>query len=278
MLRQPVASFVLCIACASCATPVQRIENFAQARHMTRTEIATGPSNAVVFFNDPARLLRTSVSGNLATLHIYLEDDAAEQNTEAATVDPTPRDVLALRLMARDDQPSVYITRPCAHGNAGAPGCSAALWSHARYGVAVLERMTQAIRRVSADAGKPNVVLIGYGGGGVLAMLLAARVDQVIGVMTVAAPLDPDAWARGRGADVPSASLNPVRAAALPNRVVQYHAAGGRDERVPPPLIAAAVATQPGATFEVFESYDHVCCWEERWPELLAQFNARLHR
>lgn len=269
----------LFMLCAGCATPVQRIENFAQSHQMTRVEIASGPSNLVVFYNDAARTLRSSVSGKLATLHVYLEGDGTPwiDGTHVAA-DPTPQDALALRLMARDEQPSVYITRPCAHGNSTKAGCSPVLWTHARYGVAVLDRIAHAIRRVAADANKPNIVLIGYSGGGVLAMLLASRVEQVAGVLTVAANLDTEAWARAHGYSALSGSLNPARQPPLPESIAQYHAAGGRDENVPPQQIAAAVAAQPKAAFEVFETFDHACCWEDEWPEILRRFAARLHR
>jgi pimeloyl-ACP methyl ester carboxylesterase len=238
--------------------------------------VPSGPSNLVVFRNEAARLLRSSVSGQLATLHIYLEGDGG--GIAHAADDPTPADALALRLMARDAQPGAYITRPCAHGNAAATGCSAALWTHARYGVAVLDRMAQAIRRVVADAGKPDVVLIGYDGGGVLAMLLATRVERVVGVITVAAPLDTERWAREHGLDPPTGSLNPARQPPLPAGIAQHHAAGGRDALVSPALVGAAVANQPGAALEVFEDFDHGCCWALEWPAILARFGARLQR
>jgi pimeloyl-ACP methyl ester carboxylesterase len=269
---------VACL-CAACATPVQRIENFAQAQSMSRAQVTSGPSNLVVFRNEAARLLRSSVSGGLATLHVYLEDDDAPWIDGAPVpADPTPRDALALRLMAQDAQPSVYVTRPCAHGNATSAGCSPALWTHARYGVAVLERMAQAIRRVAADSGKPDLVLIGYGGGGTLAMLLASRVEQVVGVVTIAASLDTERRAREYAYSPLSGSLNPARQAPLPAEIAQYHVVGGRDDAAPPAVAGAALTAQPNAQLEVFEEFDHHCCWERAWSEILARFEARLHR
>ncbi len=269
---------ILVCACAACATPVQKIENFAKSRQLSRTEIESGPSHLVAFRNDAARLLRSSVSGKLATLHIYIEGDGAPlSGGEAVTVDPTPKDTMALRLMALDPQPSIYITRPCTHGNSTDRGCSSALWTHARYGVAVLDRLVQAIRRVSADAGKPNIVLIGYDGGGVLAMLLASRVDQVIGLVTVASRLDTESLTRENDSIQLSGSLNPARQPAISTSVAQLHLVGGRDEIASPAAMARFLATQPGAAMEVFEDFDQSCCWDQAWPEVLTRLQSRLH-
>ena len=44
-----------------------------------------------------------------------------------------------------------------------------------------------------------EVTFVGYSGGGVLAVLIAERLDNVAGVITVGANLDTDAWTEHHG-------------------------------------------------------------------------------
>jgi dienelactone hydrolase len=263
------------LACAACATPAQRIDAYARAHEFSRGETAAGPFQLVTYYNAAARQLRAA--GFAPIVHVYLEGDGTPWlDATRAAADPTPRDPLALRLMARDPAPSVYLGRPCYHGYAQAAECNPLFWTHARYGVVVVERMASALRRVLADLGQSRVVFIGYSGGGVLAMLLAARFEETAAVVTVASNLDIEAWAQLHGHSALAGSLNPARQPPLSSTVAQWHLTGARDEVVPPALVGAAVANQPAAAVEMFEEYDHVCCWEQGWPDILARLEQRI--
>jgi pimeloyl-ACP methyl ester carboxylesterase len=64
--------------------------------------------------------------------------------------------------------------------------------------------MQAALERILASGHFDGVVLIGYSGGGTLAMLLAARVPETRGVITIAGNLD---IRKGGGRLAPSASI-----------------------------------------------------------------------
>ncbi len=64
-------------------------------------------------------------------------------------------------------------------------------------------------------------------------MLVAARMEQVRQVVTIAANLDIDAWAEHSGYSRLRGSLNPATQPPLPTHIQQIHLAGGRDLRVP---------------------------------------------
>ena len=120
----------------------------------------------------------------------------------------------------------------------------------------------------------PDVVLIGHSGGGVLAELLESEVDGVIGVITVAANLDVDAWARHHGYDSLDGSINPMtqpRSGDIPH--LQYI---GVDDDVVPPVTAEEYA-RSHAGVELIErpGFGHVCCWERVWPEILRDASDR---
>ena len=188
-------------------------------------------------------------------LHIYLDGDGTPWERGRPAPDPTPREPLVLRLMALDRAPSVYLGRPCYHGLAAAPPCVPALWTDARYSEAVVASLAAAARRLLAMTGHAEIVWLGYSGGGTLAVLLASRMPETAGVVTVAANLDVEGWAELHGQSRLAGSLSP---SALE--------------------IAAdsSSASAPGGdispeTLRVIAEYDHTCCWVELWPRVLEE-------
>ena len=124
------------------------------------------------------------------------------------------------------------------------------------------------------ESGYDRVVWVGHSGGGALAMLLAERVPQTTAVVTIAADLDAEAWATYRGFDL-AGSLNPARRPPLRSDILQVHYAGGSDGVVPPAITAQGVTGRP-TELVVIKGYDHVCCWEDLWPSVLARINESL--
>ncbi|MBK1718454.1 alpha/beta fold hydrolase [Thiocystis violacea] len=218
---------------------------------------------------------RVLVQGRLesaARIHVYLEGDGLPWiSRHRIASDPTPRNPLALRLMAADPNPAIHVGRPCYHGLAGDAGCSPWLWTHGRYGDEVVESLARAIDGILPPGDDRRVTLIGYSGGGALAVLLAPRLRGVTEVVTIAANLDIDAWTDHQGYSRLSGSLNPADQAPLDPGIRQLHLVGARDGQVPPGSIARFLARNPHATVEVFQGFDHRCCWIERWPSLLGQ-------
>ena len=200
-------------------------------------------------------------------LHVYLDGDGTPWERGGPAADPTPREPLVLRLMALDPAPSVYLGRPCYHGLAAAPGCTPVLWTDARYSDVVVASMAAAARRLLSMTGRSEIVWLGYSGGGTLAMLLAERLPETTGVITVAANLDVEGWADLHGRSRLVGSLSPARRLPLPPRIRQRHYAGGRDRVVPPSIIAGGGILPESLT--VIPEYDHVCCWVELWPRVL---------
>ena len=217
------------------------------------------------------RIFRNRLAADMnRPLHVYLEGDGLPFRTPSrVSADPTPRNPLALRLLLRDPAPAVYLGRPCYHGQASAAGCSPRLWTDARYGDAVVSSMVAALSRLAED--ERPLVLIGYSGGGTLAMLLAPRLGNRVRVVTIAANLDVSAWAVYHDFTPLTGSLDPADEAPLARRIAQLHLAGADDRRVPPWLVAPVVARQPNAELVVLPGFDHRCCWEAQWPALLAR-------
>jgi pimeloyl-ACP methyl ester carboxylesterase len=206
---------------------------------------------------------------------VYLEGDGLPWSSRTRIAsDPTSRQAIGLRLMLQDAGPVLYLARPCYHGLQAQPPCLPELWTDRRYSETVVGAMAQGLRALLAvKAPDAPIRLIGYSGGGVLAMLLAERLTRVTAVVTVAANLDTMAWTRLHGFSPLHGSLNPARRPALPRRVRQVHLAGGADANVPLDLIKRAVNPHAGAEIYVLEGFDHACCWAKHWPELRRELN-----
>lgn len=258
LMRLTVAlgGVILLVLAGGCGSASARFHERAVERSL-RAEIVTGAGFRHLV------LSRADAAG--PTLHVYLDGDGTPWLGGHPAVDPTPRDPLVLDLLVLDRGPAVYLGRPCYHGLEGEPSCSPDLWTSARYSEPVVASLAAAARHVLAVRGVRRVVWVGYSGGGALAVLLAGRLPETVGVITVAANLDIDAWADDRRFSRLGGSLNPARQPPLPPGVYQRHYVGGRDRTVP-----LEVTRRSGVELVVVADYDHRCCWTTLWPAVLA--------
>ena len=172
--------------------------------------------------------------------------------------------------MSRDRGPRLLLGRPCYFETRADTGCSPLLWTYRRYAPEVVASMAAALRGFLAEHPFPHVVLIGYSGGGVLAWLVASHIPQATAVVTIAANLDIDAWAKLHAYTPLAGSLNPALLPALPVSIHELHFTGGQDDNVPSSVTRAFAIRHPGAKIVEMPRFDHRCCWIEQWPGLLA--------
>jgi hypothetical protein len=205
-------------------------------------------------------------------LHVYIEGDGIPWlRKDLVSTDPTPRNPLAFKLMLQDPAPSIYLGRPCYFGLMDSPDCSLPIWTHRRYSDEVINSMQDALEQYLRHQDYQQVTFIGYSGGGVIAMLLAPRVSRSNRLITIAANLDTDAWARYHTYSTLAGSLNPAKQPPLPASIKQIHFAGKHDTNVPIALIKSVSSRQSNSSLRIIEKFDHICCWEKEWPRLLKQ-------
>ena len=202
-------------------------------------------------------------------LHVYLAGDGRPfLRRDQIAADPTVQRPLIWSLQKRDPQPSIYIGRPCYHGRNQA--CSPQWWTSHRYAPEIVHSMVAATRRAAGD--RP-LVLIGHSGGGALAVRMAARMPQVVGVVTLAANLDVQAWTDWHRYTPLEPRTVAFDLARVRPEVWQRHLVGGQDKVVPPRTVASVARRLPPESVCLVPRYDHNCCWRRDWPALIE----RLH-
>lgn len=210
------------------------------------------------------------------TLVVYLEGDGlAYVHPRQPAADPTPDDPVALRLALADPRRTAiaWLARPCQYTLPDrGRNCTVAYWTTGRYAPEIIDSIGAGLDALKARSGATRLVLVGYSGGGAVAVLLAARRSDVAEIVTVVADLDLGYWTARDGLAPLTGSLDPAQAAAALGGVPQLHYTGGRDETVGTDVVRSYLRRLPPGTparlIEVPE-FSHHCCWARDWAALV---------
>lgn len=201
------------------------------------------------------------------TLTIVIEGDGrAHDRRGRATTDPTPDRAVGLDLAKAWPGAAAWLGRPCQYVQDAA--CKPADWTTHRFSEEAVATTDAAVSALMARAGARRVVLVGWSGGGVMAALVAARRNDVAGLVTIAAPLDVAAWTRSRRLS-PLQGLDPADLAPMP--APQLHLTGAFDPVVRPAVVKETARRLAGPQGQV-ETWPerHDCCWVARVDEIAA--------
>lgn len=267
-LLLPLASALFMSACVNLPSPDERRQ---QATTLAHEQGWQSLEVETALFR-----LQAYVPGSMHAsdeLTLYFEGDGlAWINARSPSTDPTPVDPLALHLALEQPQGNAaYLGRPCQYLDASKAPCARRYWTEARFAEAVVNSLDQAADHLKIRAGARRLILVGYSGGGALAMLVAARRSDVVRVITVAGNLDHTAWTLHHRVALLRDSLNPAWLRPQLANLEQYHLTGERDRVMPPRLAEDFIAGYPPghqARVMVLPGYDHSCCWAEHWKTL----------
>lgn len=214
-------------------------------------------------------------SASQGEMHVYIEGDGfAWVNRYQPSLNPTPLHSIVPSLAIKDMQAAqvVYLARPCQYVSLAERACEQKYWTQARFSSEVVAAMNQAVTRLKQQTPAQRLVLVGYSGGGALAVLMAAQRHDVAAIVTIAGNLNHQAWADLHRISRLQDSLNPPEVALALGNIRQLHLVGGRDRNMPISVYQsyrAAFPLQADIRLELIPAFDHDCCWEQRWPGLL---------
>jgi hypothetical protein len=251
---------------AGCEDAVTHADSLAQTAKMRRSEIKTDTFllTSYIKVKDPS-----------LPFTIYIEGDGFAWRTEnEPSTNPTPHKALTLALASEDPSANViYIARPCQFTPLTLDShCNVGFWTDRRFSPEVIDSMNQAIDKLTKAYGTPRLNLIGYSGGGAVAVLIASRRKDVISVRTIAGNLDHEEVNRLNEVTPMQGSLNAIDAARAIASIPQLHFSGGEDEIISPVIAERFLASsQPTdcIRLEIIPEASHEDGWIERWPDLL---------
>jgi dienelactone hydrolase len=251
------------------------------------------------------------------TLTVFIEGDGAPwPSPTQPPIDPTPHRPVALQLAVAHAalpnaarQSIAYLARPCQYlDDVTLAQCPSGWWRRERFAPAPLAALDAQLTALKATSGATRLQLIGHSGGGAVAALLAATRSDVSCLVTLAAPLDTDAWTTHQRLSPLTGSRNPLDHAQALRATPQTHFAGQDDRVVPPQTLSRwQAATAPGSlqsgslqsgslpsgslpsggvqrgsvqrgsvpagsqhsgSLQIIAGADHDCCWVSQWRTL----------
>ena len=264
MKRYPLLFLLLCVGCAS-VDRQDHAEKLAQSSGMQRVDISASPFILTTYS-------RITYKG--ASVRIYIEGDGlAWISKQQISADPTPKKAIGLALATQDNSVNVvYIARPCQFRNLDIEQCDSGYWTNKRFSEEVVHSVNEVVGRYSGR-GNGKIELVGYSGGAAVAVLIAARRDDVASLRTVAGNLDHVALNRFHKVSQMPESLNPMDVAEQLARLPQIHFVGDEDKVIPEELAETFVEQQHKGCAKVVEvrHASHETGWLEQWPDLLSK-------
>ncbi len=268
-MNPSMLTLILALALNACAYTLQSrvadADALAGQSGWARESLVTGAFHLAVFL--------PQVRHVADTVTIYIEGDGlAWLDPATPSLNPTPKNPVALQLALRHGAGAAYIARPCQYVQDDAACRDNAWWTNRRFAPEVIAATDKAVNAVKQIYKARHVVLAGYSGGGAVAALVAAQRNDVAELVTIAGNLDTDAWVKLHGVTPLSGSLNPADSWTALQDIPQRHYVGANDKTIPPSIARSYAARFPPGrrpAVIVMDGYDHACCWTADWQRLL---------
>ncbi len=204
----------------------------------------------------------------------YIEGDGnAFINKYTVSTNPTPRKQMLFRLAAMDKRPNiVYIGRPCQYTPEKLnPKCeSNKYWTSKRLSDDSVEAINDVINNINNGH---KFKLIGFSGGGGIAVLVAARNHMVKDIITIAGNLDHVAFTKSHNVTPMFESLNPIEFVERIKHIPQLHLSGAKDKIIKPFIAKKFVEKTPStcAKQTIYKNISHNQGWQKIWESVYTQ-------
>jgi len=223
-------------------------------------------------------------TGTTQDLTVYIEGDGrAFINRRTPSRDPTPHNPTGFQLAVTDPiAPILYLSRPCQYTTDDTQReCQTAYWTSARFSQTVITAISCALTQAKTLIPFQRLHLVGYSGGGAIAVLLAARRTDVISIITVAGNLDHRFWTDYHRITPLHDSLNSADSAQKVAHIPQIHFVGGQDAVIPVDVGYSYLRQMKKTTRSrliVILEMNHYKGWHAIWPALLAHYRPYLSK
>jgi hypothetical protein len=265
------------------------LANLALLALVTQSCVSHSPEATVVAISDRAMLHKAELRGEDfilrvyyrfdspgAPLRIYLEGDGRAWLTKTrASRNPSPKNPVGLYLAAQEHKGNVmYIARPCQYVSFEKnPKCEYPYWTGKRFAPEVIDSVSAVIDIGKKKSGAGKLEIIGFSGGGAVALLVAARRSDVSGIRTVAGNLDHKVWTQHHKVDPLRGSLNAADVAEEIANIPQVHYVGSQDENIGR-YVAESFRYKAGRDncikIQTVPGANHSKGWVQAWPDLIS--------
>lgn len=267
-----IATFSL----AGCGTDIASLPGADNRAHIAQTIAETGRlTQQQIHAGLFDFTMQQRISAANAPAVLYIEGDGvAWVGRSKPSLDPTPKDPVALRLAAEDMSANViWAARPCQYSSwTGGGACPKTYWTGGRFAPEVIAAYQKLLDQLKARHALTGFHLVGYSGGGGVTALIAAERDDILSLRTVAGNLDTDLFTSIHDVTPMHASLNPAQHARRLANLPQVHYVGADDDIVPL-AVAESWRLKAGATsclqVNTFAGVDHSGDWTAHWPQPL---------
>lgn len=253
------AALLFSAVLSGCQSPRQALQTLASSYGQHLEVLPTQPF--------PLAMIAAFKQHNVRRIRIYLEGDGRAWATATQpSLDPSPRQLLVAQLALDDSTPALYLARPCQF--VSVPACTPQMWTNRRFSAEVVASLDQALDLLKARYRNQDFELVGYSGGAAVALLLAARRDDIAQLQTLAGNLSPTEWVRIHQLAPLLGSLEPLQYRQRLALIPQRHLFGSED-RVIPTAIEGFYRRQlgPAACLETFmiPGITHETGWNQAW-------------
>lgn len=267
MYYKLAAIFILLTSCTS--LPSKQHEQFVQlgfAQHHIKTTLFLLTS-----YEKSSRLSDT--------INIYIEGDGhAWLNKYTPSHDPTPKTSLTRELAILDNSNSVvYLARPCQYTKmVNNQHCHQKYWTSHRFAPQVIKSMNDALNDIKRRHDTKQFNLIGFSGGANIALLLAAKRDDIQSIRTVAGNLDHERQSELLNVSKIPESNNAKHIANTIKHIPQLHFIGENDKIVPPAIYKSYenAIKKNNSQLNCIQSHiikntGHIRGWKTIWSKLI---------
>jgi len=218
------------------------------------------------------------ITSDKQPLNVYIEGDGfAWAAPGRLSVNPTPRNPVALKLASVDESQNVaYLARPCQYIDFDQDAlCESKYWHKSKYSKKVVKSISQAIDSIKRDNDIKAVNLIGFSGGGGIAAILGALRDDVVSIRSVAGNLDHVSFNNYHKVDQLDDSLNAADFTDGLKNIPQLYISGTNDKVVPSFIaenFVKKIDSKNGcANVHTLKGVNHHDGWERHWNKLITK-------